>query len=171
LIAAAVALYLMRLDVESTSDAVTAVASELRQDNVEGADFDPETARAMIGAMELLIADPEHIASATDDLKTFSDTTAAWAAASPPGTELHVSVLLRRAAGELREHGLRPSDRHLLRAERCLSAGRAMLDDPTAGGGSGGGPGLAVGSIRDQLENLEQAHREQRQEVEEGLRE
>lgn len=171
MIAGAVAMYLMQLDVTSTSKAVSEVASELRERGVEGAEFDRHAARTMIEAMELLVASPELIPAARDDLRTFTETAASWAAASSPGAELHAAVMLRRAAGELREHALRPSDRHLLRASRCLDAGRALLDGGSAGSGFGGGPGAAVGAIRDQLDNLEQSHREQRQEVEEGLRE
>ncbi len=171
LIAGAIVFHLMQVNVTSTSTAITMVADELREQHVVASRFDPDTARAMIDAMALMVADPKLIASATDELETFSDTAAAWADDSSPGPDLHASAMLRRAAGELREHALRPSASHLVRARRCLDAGRRILDGDPGASGSGGGGGLAVGAIRDRLDNLEQSHREQRQEVEEGLRE
>jgi hypothetical protein len=120
--------------------------------------------------MEFLVDNPDLVAESVDELKTFASTAASWAAGSQPGPELHTSVLVRRAAGELRAYALGPSQRHLTRARQCLDAARSALAGEGGGGVGGDGPGLAVGALKDQLDNLEQSQREQRQELEESLR-
>ena len=123
-------------------------------------------------AMEGLLADPNGIGEHIEDLKTFSSTTASWAAlASVASPELHAAVMLRRAAGELRAYATTPSGRHLVRARRSLDAATATLNGQASrsDGAFGSGPGLAVGAVRDQIENLEQSHQEKIQEVDEEL--
>jgi hypothetical protein len=124
----------------------------------------------MIDAMEMLLAAPELLADSVEQLKTFAASAAAWARAAGPGEELHAAVLIRRAAGELRAYALQPDDRHLMRARRCLEAARSTVDGHGHGTGVDGGPGLAVGAVRDQLDNLEQSRRERHQEAEESFR-
>lgn len=171
LIAGGVALYLMRLDVDSSADAVRTAAAELRESQVAGRELDIDGARSMIDAMITLVDQPDLVADAVDELKAFSSTAASWAAASPPGPALHAAVTLRRAAGELRQYALQPSPRHLTRARQCLDAARSILEQPSADAVAGEGAGLGVGAVRDQLQNLEQSRREQRQELDESLRE
>ena len=172
LIAVGVMLYLGKLDISFTTNAVTAIASDLREHDVDGAVFDDAAARQMIGAMETLVADPDSIADHLDDLKTFSAAAASWAAeAAVASPELHAAVMLRRAAGSLRSYGTSANGRHLVQARRYLDAATATLDGDRSGGDSafGPGPGHAVGAIRDQIENLEQSHQEKIQEVDEEL--
>ena len=163
-------LYLTGLDVTSSTDAVKAVASDLREANVEGADFDRDQATDMIDAMAMRLGAPELLADSVEELKTFAAAASAWARAAEPGEELHAAVLIRRAAGELRAYALQPDDRHLMRARRCLEAARSTVDGHGHGPGVDGGPGLAVGAVREQLDNLEQSQRERHQEAEESLR-
>ena len=137
-------LYLTARDATSSLDAVAAVATDLREEGVTGID---------------------HV----DDLKTFAATAAAWADAAPsPSTELRIAVALRKAAGELRSQALSPSTVHLMRARRYLGVAEDALEFAAMGGG-GPGPGLATDAVRDRLENLEQAHQEHYQELDEEL--
>jgi hypothetical protein len=170
IIAVGFVLYLTATDLASSTDAVKAVASDLREANVEGAEFDREQATAMIDAMEMLLAAPELLAESVEELKTFAASAAAWARDAELGEELHAAVLIRRAAGELRAYALQPDDRHLMRARRSLEAARSTVEGHGHGTGVDGGPGLAVGAVRDQLDNLEQSQRERHQEAEESLR-
>ena len=113
---------------------------------------------------------PELIQDSVEELKTFAASAAAWARAADLGEQLHAAVQIRRAAGELRAYALQPDDRYLLRARRCLEAARSTIDGHGHRTGVDGGPGLAVGAVRDQLDNLEQSQRERHQEAEESLR-
>ncbi len=174
LIAVGFVLYLVKLDIDSSLNAVTVVASDLREEGVTGAVFEVDTARQMIFAMEGLVDDPAGITDHTEDLQTFSATAASWASIAPVASpELHAAVMLRRAAGALRSYAMAPSERHLVTANRCLAAATTTLNGQasSSAGGSASGPGLAVGAIRDQIENLEQAHQERIQEVDEELKE
>jgi len=120
--------------------------------------------------MEVLQAEPETISDHIAELKVFAATAASWAeAAATPSAELHMAVAIRRAAGELRGYALTPSDLRLMRARRLLTAARSTLED-VGGGGSGDGPGLAVGAVQDRIDNLQQSHQERIQEVNEELR-
>jgi len=169
LIAVGYYLYLGATDATSSVDAVTTVASTLRESGVEGRAFNPDAARDIIAAMEELEADPETISNHVAELETFAVTASEWAeAAATPSAELHAAVAIRRAAGELRGYALEPSDRHLMRARRQFAAARSTLAGTRGGGG--GGPGLAVGGVKDRLDNLQQSHQEQVQEVDEALR-
>lgn len=169
LIAVGFVLYLTARDTTSSLDAVATVAADLREEGVTGRALDRDLARQMIDAMDDLVTAPDTIPEHVDDLKTFAATAAAWAdAASSPSTELHIAVALRKTAGELRSQALSPSTAHLMRARRYLRAARDALDFGVTGQG-GAGPGLATDAVRDRLENLEQSHQEQYQELEEEL--
>ncbi len=170
LIAVAFYLYLGASDATSSFDAVTTVASTLRESDVDGSTFDRRTASEIISAMEVLEAEPETISDHLAELKTFAATAASWAeAAATPSAELHVAVAIRRAVGELRGYALTPSDIRLIRARRLLAAARSTLEG-VGGGGSGDGPGLAVGAVQDRIDNLQQSHQERILEVNEELR-
>ncbi len=124
----------------------------------------------MISAMEDLVEAPDTISDHVADLKTFGATAASWAdAAATPSAELHVAVALRRAAGELRGYALEPRDIRLSRARQLLSAALSGLDSGSGELDGGRGPGLAVGAVRDRIENLQQSHQERIQEVDEEL--
>ncbi len=121
--------------------------------------------------MEALLAEPETISAHLADLKIFAATAASWAEAAPtPSADLHVAVAIRRAVGELRGYALSPSDIRLMRTRRLLAAARSSLDGVGSGGVSGNGPGLAVGAVRDRIDNLQQSHQERLQEIDEELR-
>ena len=170
LIAVGFFLYLGARDATSSLDAVTAVASTLRESDVDASALDRRTAGEIISAMEVLQAEPETISDHLDELKVFAATAASWAeAAATPSTELHLAVAIRGAAGELRGYALTPSDVRLMRARRLLTAARSTLEGVGDGGG-GDGPGLAVGGVRDRIDNLQQSHQERIQEVDEELR-
>lgn len=165
LMAAGYALYLSSRDAASSFDAVTGAAEGLREEGIAGQPFDRDSAASMVSAMESLAADPETINEHLADLRTFTETAAAWAASSPAASsDLHVAVSLRAAAGELRAHALSPSAAHLSRARRKLESARASLD------GSDTTAGSATDGLRDRLENLQQSAEEQRQELDEALR-
>ena len=165
-----VMLFLAGRDATSSLDAIATVATDLREEGVEGRILDYDVARQIIGAMEDLLVSPDTIPDHVDDLKTFAATAAAWADAAPsPSTELRVAVSLRKAAGELRAQALSPSTVHLIRARRYLGVATDALE--FAGTGAGGpGPGLATGAVRDRLENLQQSQQERYQEVDEELK-
>jgi len=171
LIAAGFYLYLGARDATSSLDAVAAVASTLREENTTGRTLDRETARRMISAMEDLLAAPETISEHVEDLKTIAATAASWAdAAATPSAELHVAVAIRRAAGELRGYVVTPKQITISRARQLLGAARFSLDSDAVGMEGGQGPGLAVGAVKDRIDNLQQSHQEQIQEMDEELR-
>jgi len=168
LLAAGYALFLSGRDARSSLDAVSALADGLRDEQTVGATLDRATAEAMASAMETLVAAPETIADHVEELRAIAQTAAAWAAAAPTaGPELHAAVCLRTAAGHLRAYALGPSPQHLLHAERKLADARLSLGG--GGVGSRGSGGLATDGLRDRLGDLEQAAREQRQELDEAL--
>jgi len=171
LIAAGFYLYLGARDATSSLDAVAAVASSLREANITGNALDREAARQMISAMEDLLGAPDTIPDHVEDLKTFAATAASWAdAAATPSAELHAAVALRRAAGELRGYALELKEIRLSRSRQLLTAARFSLESESDGTGGGQGQGLAVGAVKDRIDNLQQSHQEQIQEVDEELK-
>ncbi len=170
LLAAGFALYLTGRDAGSSIDAVTAVADELREEGVVGEALDSDTARHMVTVMEDLVEFPDSISDHVADLRIMADTAASWAAAAPPASrELHIAVSLRSAAGDLRDYALRPSQSILMRADRRLEQAQNSLDGGLEGDGTAE-PQLVTDGLRDQLQNLEQAQREQQQQFDEALK-
>ena len=170
LLAMATVVYLQSRSVTATQEALTVMATDLREEGVEGAAFDSERAATVIGVMEQLIADPDAIASHVDDLKTIAETASRWAAGAPsPSPALHASVAIRSAAAELRSHAVSPSSVRLDRARRDLERARHALATRAAGDGTTAPSGLATEGIRDRLGNLEAAQKERALEVEEEL--
>jgi hypothetical protein len=166
LIAAAFVLYLTSRDATESLDAVATVSADLREEGVAGRPLDRTAAQRMITAMEALVAAPDTISGHVDDLKSFTETAAAWAqAAASPSPELKAAVALRSAAGELREYSIHPTPTPLTKARRYLDDARAAL----AGEGVGEGPGLATDAVRDRLQNLQRSQQEQQQELAEEL--
>jgi hypothetical protein len=168
LVAAGYVLYLSGRDAGSSLDAVATMADGLREEGASARPFDPTAAASMAAALEALLAAPETIDDRLADLRLFAETAGSWAAAAPSASrELHVAVLLRSAAGELRAHALDPSASHLDRARFKLEAARATLAGAAAGDPD---PRLATDGVRDQLENLQQSAQERQLEVDEALK-
>jgi hypothetical protein len=163
LIAMATALYLRTESVKSSFDAVSSVASDLREEGVEGRSFDRRAAQRMVESLSALVAAPGGIRDSVEELRAVSATAAAWAAAAPsPSLELAVAASLRAAAGELRSYALRPSTDQLRSAKRHLDdaqtalAGVGLRRDPTD-------------AVRDRLGILQQSRREHLLEFDEKL--
>ncbi len=170
LIAAGFALYLTGRDTTSSFDAVNTAADGLRESGVVGQEFEVDTATRMVAVMDSLLESPDTISDHVEDLRNIADTAASWAAAAgPTSRELHIAVNLRGAAGELREQALNQSNEHLLRARRYLDQARSSLEGLMTGNGAPP-PHLATDGLRDQMQNLEQAQREQMQQVDEALK-
>lgn len=170
LLAAGFTLYLTGRDTSSTSDAVATVADELREQGVTGQSLDRETANRMATVMDGFLDFPDTIGDHVDDLRIMAETAASWAAAADSASrDLHIAVSLRSAAGDLRAYALGPSQVKLARARRHLDQALSSLE----GGATEDGahpPSMATDALRDQLHNLEQAQREQRQQVDEALK-
>lgn len=170
LLAAGFALYLTGRDAGSSIDAVTAVADELREVGVVGQTLEGETARSMVTVMEGLVEVPDSISDHVADLRIMADTAASWAAGAPPASrELHIAVSLRSAAGDLRAYASRPSQTLLVRARQRLDQAQKSLDGGPEADGTPESH-LVTDGLRDQLQNLEQAQREQQQQLDEALK-
>lgn len=154
LLAVAVTMYLQSQDVQSSFTAVKSVATDLREEGVDGRAFDRRLAERTLASLEAVISYPDDIPRAADELRTISSTAAEWAQSAPsPSIELRVAVALRAAADELRSYGLRHSDRNLSNAGRYLREARAALE----GEGISSDP---TGAVRDRLENLQRSQEE-----------
>jgi len=170
LLAAGFTLYLTGRDTSSTLDAVATVADELREKGVTGQSLDRETAQRMVTVMGGLLEFPDTIGDHVDDLRIMAETAASWAAAADSASrDLHIAVSLRSAAGDLRAYALGPSQAHLARARRHLDQALSSLEGSATEGGANP-PSMATDALRDQLHNLEQSQREQRQQVDEALK-
>lgn len=170
LLAAGFTLYLTGRDTSSTFDAVGSVADELREQGVTGQSLDRETATRMATVMDGLLEFPDTIGDHVDDLRVMAETTASWAAAADSASrDLHIAVSLRSAAGDLRAYSLRPSEVNLARARRHLDQAFSSLEGGATEDG-GNPPAMATDALKDQLHNLEQAQREQQQQVDEALK-
>jgi hypothetical protein len=171
LLSMAVVVFLQSRDVTAKKDALTAISTQLREEGVAAARFDREKAFELITELERLAADPESIEGHTESLKTVSEIAARWAAgAASPSPELHASVAIRKAAGELRSYGVRRSESSLRTARYELEKARSALTAPTVGGDGTSAPsGLVTEGVRDRLHNLEAAQKEKALEVEEEL--
>ena len=166
----AVVVFLQSRDVTAKREALTMIATELREEGVEAIRFDRDRAFALIAELEALAADPEALPNHVDDLKTISETAAGWAAgAASPSSELHASVALRAAAGELRGHAVRPTSTGLDKARRKLGEARHALTTPVVDDGTTSPSGLVTEGVRDRLQNLEAAQKEKVLEIEEDL--
>lgn len=170
LLSMAVVVFLQSRDVTATREAVTIMATELKEEGVEGRRFDRDRAFELIAALDGLAADPDAIANHTEDLRTIGETASRWAAgAASPSPELHASVALRTAAGELRGYAVRPSTAALDTARRKLAEARDALTAPIGSSGTAATTGLATEGVRDRMQNLEAAQKERALELEEEL--
>lgn len=170
LISMAVVVFLQSRDVTAKQEALAIIATELREEGVEGARFDDDRALELIAQLEGLIDNPAIIPNHTDDLKTISATAAAWAAgAASPSPELHASVALRKAAGELRGYAVRENSAVLDKARYELRRARHALTTTGTGDGTSAPSGLVTEGVRDRLGNLEASQKEKMLEIEEEL--
>ena len=170
LISMAVVVFLQSRDVTAKRDALAVVATQLREEGVEGVGFDRERAFELIAVLEGLSADPDVIGNHVEDLKTITSTAASWSAgAASPSPELHASVAIRKAAGELRDHAVRPSSSTLRRAKHELEKARHALSTTSSGAGTTAPSGLTTEGVRDRINNLEAAQKEKMREIEEEL--
>lgn len=169
-ISMAVVVILQSRDVTAKREALTMIATELREEGVEATRFDRDQALGVIAVLEGLAGDPDAIENHIDDLKTISSTAAGWAAgAASPSPELHASVAIRKAAGELRGHATRPSPSSIRKARHELEKARHALTTASSGAGTTAPSGLVTEGVQDQINNLEAAQKERMLEIEEEL--
>jgi len=169
-ISMAVVVFLQSRDVTAKREAMTMIATELREEGVDGTSFDRDRAFELIKVLEGLCADPDAIPNHLEDLKTISSIAASWAAgAASPSPELHASVAIRKAAGELRGHAVKPSSSTLLKARGELEKARQALTTTSPGDGTSAPSGLVTEGVQDRIHNLEAAQKEKMLEVEEEL--
>jgi len=169
-ISMAVVVFLQSRDVTAKREALAVIATELREEGVGGIRFDRLRAFELIRVLEGLAADPEAIPNHINDLKTISETAAGWAAgAASPSPELHASVALRAAAGELRGYAVRPTATGLDKARHKLDQARLALTTTAGGDGTTAPSGLITEGLRDRLQNLEASQKERVLEIEEDL--
>jgi hypothetical protein len=142
-----------RRDVEAVKSVTLATETD-----AEPATFDAPAARRLLTRLGALV-DQQQLP--LDELRAAAEQAARWAAALSPDTfEYHMAVNLRAAADELAAASASLSDPHRARARRFLEQAQTWPGSP------GGGPPGAVGAIRDQMQNLQQRHQEQLQDVE-----
>jgi hypothetical protein len=170
LLSMAVVVFLQSRDVSSTQEALAVISTELQEEGVEGVPFDRARAREIIAVLEMMIADPGSISRRTGELKTIAETAAGWAAgAASPSAELHISVAIRKAAGELRSYAVRPKATALTRARHQLDLARQTLDSTGGGSGTEIPSGMITDGMKDRLHNIEASQKERMLEVEEEL--
>ena len=170
LLSMAVVVFLQSRDVTAKREALALIATELREEGVEGTRFDEDRAFELIAVLEGLAGDPDAIPNHIEDLKTISSTAASWAAgAASPSPELHASVALRTAAGELRGYAVRPTSTGLDKARRKLAEARHALTTTAGGDGTTAPSGLVTEGVRDRLQNLENSQKERMLEIDEEL--
>jgi len=169
-ISMAVVVFLQSRDVTAKREALTAIATDLREEGVESVPFDRNRALEIIAVLEGMAADPGSIPNHIEELKAITTTAAQWAAgASSPSPELHASVALRAAAGELRGYAVQPASTGLNRARRKLVEARQSLTTTPGGDGTIAPSGMVTEGVRDQLQNLEASQKERALELDEDL--
>ena len=120
--------------------------------------FDSAAATRLAGRLEELAGQAQ---LPEGELREAAAKAAGWAAGQTPGTEAyHTAVNLRGAADELLAASDSLADPHRAAARRLLAAARS------APGAPGGGPPGAIGGLRDKLQEIQQSHQEQLQQVE-----
>jgi hypothetical protein len=158
LVVMGIVLVLSSSHTRQTVESVRVSAASLRED-VAPRQWDARAAGAMLDRLTAFVDDLE---PAHDELAAAAATAAGWVAATSPGSnDNHAAVKLRSAADELAQASASPDDRHRTTARGHLADARAAL--------AGAPPNEldAVRGIRDQLENLQNSHREQIREPQE----
>lgn len=169
-ISMAVVVFLQSRDVTAKREALAAISTDLREEGVESVPFDRDRALEFISVLDGLAADPGAIPNHIEDLRTIAATAAQWAAGAPsPSPELHASVALRAAAGELRGYAVQPAATGLERARRKLVEARQSLTPTPGGDGTIAPSGMVTEGVRDQLQNLEASQKERALELDEDL--
>jgi len=163
LVATAIVLFLQSEDARVSLDAVTTIATNLREAGVHGSTFDHDTAKSILVSLDQLLAEPHRAVDHTDELRTIAATTASWAEGAPtPSVDLRIAVALRSAADELRAYAIEPRKPHLIIA-------RDRLEDARRGLAGELPPGSATDAVKDRLENLQRSQQEQLQNLDEML--
>lgn len=162
LIALAIVMILRIQEIKHVDEGVRNMAPHLLENGVEASVMSHREARETIEELETMCRMPSLISEQVPRLREVAAKAASWAAGAPtPSPELTAAVALRKAALTLRDYALHPSEGTISRARRQLQEARVALE--------GGRPvGSSTDALRDRLQNLEQAHREHLQELEEA---
>lgn len=157
LVVMVVVLVLATRQTRNDLDAVKSVTFAMQGD-AKGQAFDATAATRLAGRLRDLSEQPQLPA---DELRDAARQAAGWAAGASPGTaEYHTAVNLRGAALELAAASVSLSDPHRAAARRLLEQA-----DGSPGTAPGAPPG-PIGGIRDRIQDLQQSHAEQMQDVE-----
>jgi len=163
LFAAAIVLILRTQEIKHVQDDVARMAPRLMEEGVEGRTMRHRDALARIKELEALCDSPSLIADSVPRLREITVEAAAWAAGSPSSSrELTAAVGLRVAADTLREYAIRPSGRHLGKAKAELEDAKLALE------GQEPRTATSTDALRERIKNIDYAHREQLQELEEA---
>ncbi len=157
LVVMVVVLVLSTRQTRTDLDAVKSVTFAIQGD-AKGQPFDAPAAARLSGRLRDLSNQPSLPA---DELRDAARQAAAWAAGTAPGTaEYHTAVNLRGAALELAAASGSLGDPHRATARRLLEQAEGS---PGTAPGAPPGP---IGGIRDRLQDIQQSHGEQMQDVE-----
>jgi hypothetical protein len=157
LIAMVIVLLLATHQTRKDVNAVRSITFAARE-NVSPVAYDAEAAHALADHLHDLL-DVSDLPA--DELHNATARTAGWAASLTPGTrDYHFVVNLRGAADELAAASSSLDDPHRAAARRLLETAEIGPGVP------GGPPGGPVGAVRDEIQNLQQSHNEQLQQVE-----
>jgi predicted nucleic acid-binding protein len=130
----------------------------LARENVAAQRFDAREAGRMAARLRALCDQSE---LPTAELEQAAATAAAWAAGLTPGSaDYHGVVNLRGAAGDLLAASPALDDPHRASARRHVTEAAAAFSGTPTGGAQG------VTGLRDQIQNLQNAERDQLRQVE-----
>jgi len=156
LIAVVIFLVLSARQTRQELEAVKTVT--LARENVAAQPFDVREAGRLAARLRVLCDQAE---LPVTELEQVAARAAAWAAGLTPGsTDYHAAVNLRGAAGELLSASPAADDLHRVSARRHVAEAMAALSGSPPQGGQG------VTGLRDQIQNLQNAEREQLRQVE-----
>ncbi len=157
LVVMVVVLVLSTRQTRTDLDAVKSVTFAVQGD-AKGQPFDAAAAARLSGRLLELSNQP---ALPADELREAARQAAAWAAATAPGTaEYHTAVNLRGAALQLSAASGSLAD------PRRAAARRLLEQAESSPGTAPGAPPGPIGGIRDRLQDIQQSHGEQMQDVE-----
>jgi len=81
LLAAAAVAFLQARSAQHSVDAITAIATDLREENVAGQPLDRDAAKRVLSCLQSLVDEPRAIDGRLAELRMFAATAAAWAPA------------------------------------------------------------------------------------------